>query len=133
MKLSLIVFFLLTFVPGAEAAPALAGAWHHEEVEAERTVITEMKFGTDGTFSQTITFAHRSAPSTGPVSSIEGKWKIEGSYVVLVLPSGAPAGVIPRADRIVRFRIEKLTDELLSLAESSDTKLLEFRRQSPKK
>lgn len=125
-----ILFFYAVFSLGTLAAQPLVGTWYHDEIDDRRTTTTEMMFGSDGSFAQTIAVATGGAPAASIVDRIEGKWEEQGSYFILKLPSTAPVGVSPREDRTVKFHIEKLTDEELSFTEVGRVRLFEFRKRT---
>ena len=72
-------------------------------------------FARDGAFSQCVTFDSERKPT----ARVAGRWVIEGDLVKITLPSTAPVGVSPRQDSIVRWRIEKLGSDELTLSENN--------------
>ena len=110
------VLFCAVFLLAAARADieqrALLGTWFRAQ---ERASI-EITFARDGAFSERITFATDRTPAT----RIEGRWVLEGDTVKITLPSNAPVGVTPSPNRIVMWRIEKVSGAELSVSEGEE-------------
>jgi hypothetical protein len=100
---------------------ALLGTWFRSQDQKS----IEVAFTRDGAFSQSIT----SAGERRPIARIDGRWTIEGDIVKLTLSSTAPVGVVPRQDRIVTWRIEKVSDAELSVIESGSKQSWQFSKK----
>ena len=119
--LFLLLFCLATATRAEVDQRALLGTWFRAQ---DRSSI-EITFARDGAFSENITFGAERRPA----ARIDGRWALEGDIVKITLPSTAPVGVTPRQDRIVTWRIEKVSGAELSVMESGSKERWQFSRK----
>ncbi|WP_438480688.1 hypothetical protein [Oleiharenicola lentus] len=123
MRLSLFLLLLgVATVTHAEVDQrALLGTWFRTQ---DRSSI-EITFARDGAFSENITVGAERRPA----GRVDGRWAVEGDMVKITLPSIAPMGVSPRQDRVVTWRIEKVSGANLSVAENGSKEFWQFTKK----